>query len=87
MRGFFETCINANQELIVRLRKSSSSPLDLYSHINQYVRSFNAPIVPNIKVEPSNYLVKIFLLEEKYLSDEKYKIVQILEGRQHWWSR
>ena len=26
--------------------------LDLEAHINQYVRSYNAPIVPHIKLEP-----------------------------------
>jgi hypothetical protein len=44
------------QELIIRLRKKRGSPLDLPTHINQYVRSFNQPQVPQIKIEPSNYL-------------------------------
>ena len=38
------------------MRKRRGSPLDLPTHINQYVRSFNAPTVPHIKIEPSNYL-------------------------------
>lgn len=52
VRAFFNKCFNANQELIIALRKSRPSPLDLNTHINQYQRSFNAPTVPQIKIEP-----------------------------------
>ena len=44
VRAFFQQCFNANQELIISLRKSRPCPLDLPTHINQYVRSFNPPI-------------------------------------------
>ena len=43
VRAFFQQCFNANQELIISFRKSKPCPLDLPSHINQYVRAFNAP--------------------------------------------
>ena len=56
VRAFFQKCFNANQELIIALRKARPSPLDLPTHLNQYVRSFNAPTVPPIKIEPSSYL-------------------------------
>ena len=56
VRAFFQKCFNANQELIIALRKQRPSPLDLPSHINQYKRSFNPPVVPQIKIEPSTYL-------------------------------
>lgn len=52
VQTFFQKCFNANQELIIALRKSRPSPLDLNTHINQYTRSFNAPLVPQIKIEP-----------------------------------
>lgn len=56
VRTFFQKCFTSNQELIIALRKSRVSPLDLPTHINQYVRSFNPPVVPQIKIEPSSYL-------------------------------
>ena len=66
VRAFFQKCFNANQELIIALRKSRPSPLDLPTHINQYVRSFNAPMVPQIKLEPTSYLdVDLGPIEEK----------------------
>ena len=66
VRAFFEKCYNGNQELIIALRKSRPSPLDLPTHINQYVRSFNSPTVPQIKMEPSSFLdVDLGPIEEK----------------------
>ena len=66
VRAFFQKCINANQELIIALRKTKPSPLDLNTHLNQYVRSFNPPTVPQIKIEPSSYLdVDLGPIEEK----------------------
>ncbi len=44
------------QELIIQLRKKRGSPLDLSTHINQYVRCYSSPSVPQIKIEPTNYL-------------------------------
>lgn len=41
------------------MRKTTNNPLDLYTHINQYVRTFSTPVVQNIKVEPSNFLVSL----------------------------
>ena len=46
----------SRQELIIRHRKKRGCPLDLTSHIHQYVRTYNSPVVPQIKIEPSNYL-------------------------------
>jgi hypothetical protein len=57
------------QELIIQLRKKRGSPLDLSSHINQYVRSFNTPSVPQIKIEPSNYLDVNLGLEQDELDE------------------
>ena len=75
VRAFFQKCFIGNQELIIALRKSRPSPLDLPSHINQYKRSFNPPVVPQIKIEPSTYLdVDLGPIEEKltngYYDDE-----------------
>ena len=55
--------------MIIQLRKKRGSPLDLSSHINQYVRSFNAPSVPQIKIEPSNYLDVNLGLEQDELDE------------------
>ena len=49
---FFEKCFSANQAQIIHFRKTRGSMLDLEAHINQYVRSYNPPIVPHIKLEP-----------------------------------
>ena len=66
VRAFFQKCFNGNQELIIALRKSKPGSLDLPTHINQYVRSFNAPMVPQIKLEPTSYLdVDLGPIEEK----------------------
>ena len=66
VRAFFQKCLNANQEQIIALRKTKPSPLDLNTHLNQYVRSFNPPTVPQIKIEPSSYLdVDLGPIEEK----------------------
>ena len=75
VRAFFQKCFNANQELIIALRKTKPSPLDLNTHVNQYVRSFNPPTVPQIKIEPSSFLdVDLGPIEEKlkngYYDDE-----------------
>lgn len=56
--------------MIIALRKSKPSPLDLNTHINQYVRSFNAPIVPQIKIEP--YLDVDLLAEDKFDKNNGY---------------
>ena len=52
IRLFFEKCFSANQAQIIHFRKTRGSMLDLEAHINQYVRSYNPPIVPHIKLEP-----------------------------------
>ena len=52
IRVFFEKCFSANQAQIIHFRKTRGSMLDLEAHINQYVRSYNPPIVPHIKLEP-----------------------------------
>ena len=52
IRLFFEKCFAANQAQIIHFRKTRGSMLDLEAHINQYVRSYNPPIVPHIKLEP-----------------------------------
>ena len=75
VRAFFLKCLSANEELIIALRKTKPSPLDLTTHLNQYVRSFNPPTVPQIKIEPSSYLdVDLGPIEEKltngYYDDE-----------------
>ena len=75
VRAFFQKCFIANQELIIALRKTKPSPLDLNTHINQYVRSFNPPTVPQIKIEPSSFLdVDLGPIEQKltngYYDDE-----------------
>ena len=68
--------------MIIRLRKKRRSPLDLETHVNQYVRSFNSPSVPQlpqIKIEPSNFLdVNLALdqdedLDELYSEDEDFE--------------
>lgn len=70
VRAFFESCFNANQELIIHLRKTRGSPLDLATHINQYVRCFNTPNVASIKIEPSNYLDVNLDEEDEEVADE-----------------
>ena len=74
------------QELIIQLRKKRGSPLDLSSHINQYVRSVNVPSVPQIKIEPSTYLDVNLGLEQGELDaldeldkDEEYEEEDDLE--------
>lgn len=54
MRKFFEMCHSATQQQVIQYRKTKGSPLDLDTHINQYVRSFNPPLVPHIKLEPTS---------------------------------
>ena len=72
IRAFFQQCFNANQELIISLRKSRPCPLDLPTHINQYVRSFNPPIgkmessVANSLCENLRNFVRIILLHDHF---------------------
>lgn len=40
---------------VILYRKKRGSPLDLDTHINQYVRSFLPPVVPHIKLEPGSF--------------------------------
>jgi hypothetical protein len=54
IRSFFESCFNTNQAQIIHFRKTRGSPLDLDTHINQYVRAYQPPLVPQIKLEPSS---------------------------------
>ncbi|XP_059082286.1 zinc finger protein 70-like isoform X2 [Tigriopus californicus] len=53
VRKFFDQCFEANRSQIIAHRQFQPSPLDLETHLNQYVRSFNPPLVPQIKMEPS----------------------------------
>ena len=57
------------------MRKKRGSPLDLSTHINQYVRCYSSPSVPQIKIEPSNYLdVNLDLdRDEEEELDEEYE--------------
>ncbi len=50
-------------------RKKKGSPLDLQTHLNQYVRSFLPPAVPHIKMEPGSMDGLNFNNEEEEYED------------------